>query len=276
MTTLVVSPHLDDAVLSVPALLRSLAAQGERVVVLTVFSEGDAGYARRREEDRTALALLGAEPCHLGLEDAPYRRGLPRTFRALVLTELAADDADAAMVAHTLAERLRSIAPQAILLPLGVGEHVDHRIVHAAHRGLTGRVGFYEDRPYALVPHAVEARLARLGATVDGARSLPSPAAAAAFLASARTAPYVHAYLPEAERDACLQRLAESLSAPAASSHLVLRRERFPFDPPALAAAVAAVCAYASQRADLFGEADVASALSSDDGRYEERIYWRG
>ena len=70
MTALIVSPHLDAAVLSVPGLLRSRASLGERVVVITVFSHGDEGqgagrtegYGGRRAEYSAALALLGAEP----------------------------------------------------------------------------------------------------------------------------------------------------------------------------------------------------------------------
>ncbi len=62
MTTIFVSPHLDDVVLSAPGRVLARTERGERVVVLTVFSEGDARYAGRREEDRSALAILGAEP----------------------------------------------------------------------------------------------------------------------------------------------------------------------------------------------------------------------
>ena len=80
MTALVVSPHLDDAVLSLSAWLAS-RSRLERVVVATVFSEGDADYPTRRAEDVAALSLLGAEPLHLGLLDAPERLGVSRSPR---------------------------------------------------------------------------------------------------------------------------------------------------------------------------------------------------
>jgi LmbE family N-acetylglucosaminyl deacetylase len=275
VTTVVVSPHLDDGVLSIPALVRSRAAAGERVVVLTVFSEGDDGYAARRDEDRAALALLGAEPLHLGLADAPYRRALPRTFRGLVLTQLVEGDADAVAVAHVLVDRLAALAPDLILLPLGVGEHVDHRVVHAAHTLLHGSIGFYEDRPYALVRHAVHARLARLGATVDGEPIAPSRTRAEEYLAASRVAPHLQAYLPQVEREACLRPLAESLASPAPASGLVLRRERLAFDPSALDTAARAVRAYGSQVGDLFGDEEVRTALCGE-RPYAETIYWRG
>jgi LmbE family N-acetylglucosaminyl deacetylase len=273
MTILVVSPHLDDAVLSVPGFIRSRVLGGERVVVLTVCSEGGEGYAGRRAEDLAALALLGALPVHLGLLDAPERRGLRRSFGDLALGDLADDDADALAVTRTLVERVAALAPEVTLLPLGVGEHIDHRIVHVAHARLGGRVGFYEDRPYARVEHAVTARLLRLGATVDGALVAPSPAAVEAFLAAARVAPYVRAYMPAAEREACLRPIAAALAGPSRASGLALRRERLSFAPDVSSAAVPAVQAYTSQLADLFGDGEVAAWFAQP---YAEHIYWRG
>lgn len=271
MTTLVVSPHLDDAVLSVPGLIGARVRSGERVVVLTVFSEGDASHAERRAEDLAALAVLGAEAQHLGLRDAPQRLGLPRSFRDLVLTPLPAGDAEA--LARALAGRVRALAPGCVLLPLGVGEHLDHRAVHAAHPRLSGRVGFYEDRPYARVEHAAAARLARLGATVDGAAPAASRSAAEAFLASARAAVHLRAYLPEDERDVCLAPLAAPLTSPAAPSGLALRSETLRFDLAARRDAARAVRAYASQLADLFGGPGGVDADYGAD--YAERLYWR-
>ena len=275
MTTLVISPHLDDAVLSVPGWISARVSQGDRVVVLTVFSEGDAGYAMRRDEDRAALASLGAEPLHLGLRDAPYRRGVERSFRGLVLAELDPEDHDATEVARVLVERVEALAPEVILLPLGAGEHVDHRVVHAAEASIEGRLGFYEDRPYALVRHASLARLLRIGAVVDGAAPRPESGAVEEYLASAREAPYVRAHLPEAEREACLLPLAKALSCPPPPPRLALRRERFAVGAPLLAAAERAVRAYASQLADLFEAGDPASVLSAGGAAAEERIYWR-
>jgi len=273
MTILVLSPHLDDAVLSVPGFIRSRVLGGERVAVLTVFSEGGEGYAGRRAEDLAALALLGAAPVHLGLLDAPERRGLRRNFHDLALSPLTDDDEDVVAVTRALVERVAALAPGVTLLPLGVGEHIDHRIVHAAHTRLGGRVGFYEDRPYARVEHAVTARLLRLGATVDGALVTPPPAAVEEFLAAARVAPYVRAYVPAAEREACLGPIAAGLAGPSRASGLALRRERLSFAPEVSSAAVPAVQAYTSQLADLFGDGEVGAWFAEP---YAERIFWRG
>ena len=59
-----------------------------------------------------------------------------------------------------------------MVAPLGVGEHVDHQIVHAAARELEGvDVVFYEDTPYVLTGFQLARRLWRLGLrpeSVDG------------------------------------------------------------------------------------------------------------
>lgn len=275
MTTLVVSPHLDDAVLSLPARLASASRRGEQVVVLTVFSEGDANYPTRRAEDLAALATVGAAAVHLGLRDAPERRGLARTFRALVLGELADDDADMAEVHRVLTARISALAPDAVLLPLGVGEHVDHRIVHAVHTQLPGRVGFYEDRPYALVQHAVRARLRRIGAHfVDPHDRVPAERAAVEFQASAREAAHMRALVPPDELEDCIAPFVATLTGPPRRAHLRLRREETVWREPAvLASARAAVRAYASQLPALFGDEDALALLFGSP--YRECVHWR-
>jgi LmbE family N-acetylglucosaminyl deacetylase len=91
---LVLSPHLDDAVLSCGALLSALVRHCT-VTVVTLFTAagptphthaarsylrqcaaGEAGglYEARRAEDRAALAALGATAVHLGVPDALFRR----------------------------------------------------------------------------------------------------------------------------------------------------------------------------------------------------------
>jgi LmbE family N-acetylglucosaminyl deacetylase len=92
---LVISPHLDDAVLSCGALLAHLAPR-HPVTVATVFTaaapppwslparralrelgraDAEDLFAERREEDRDVLTELGAEAVNLGFRDALFRRG---------------------------------------------------------------------------------------------------------------------------------------------------------------------------------------------------------
>ena len=103
---LVLSPHLDDAVLSLGGAIAAWVAAGERVVIATVYTTGPplaeiapamrvfADYATRTREDDAACAVLGAEQLRLGLVE--------RAFRRPFLTDLAyfttpADRADYAL-----------------------------------------------------------------------------------------------------------------------------------------------------------------------------------
>ena len=90
---MVVSPHLDDGVLSLGATIARAARRGSRVEVFTVFAcdpsseapvggwdrragfktEGEASRARR-EEDRRACAILGAHPVWFPFGSMDYER----------------------------------------------------------------------------------------------------------------------------------------------------------------------------------------------------------
>lgn len=147
----VVSPHLDDAVLSVGAALAHASRRGAKVTVLTVLagnpgSREPAGYwdrragfatageaARaRREEDVRACAIVGATPRWLPYSDDQYERG--------------AEDAEirAAIVAAIG-------GASSVLLP-------GFPLLHDDHRWLNGllsdafepeRVGLFTEQPYA-------------------------------------------------------------------------------------------------------------------------------
>ncbi len=183
----VLSPHLDDAALSVGGIV---AAAGSRALVVTVctadapaeitpFAEslhraqGGARVAERRAEDRAAMARLGCDFIWADLPDAIYRgyASWPDLFGAP-----RADDP----LRARLAEILSTLPAGAeILAPLAVGGHVDHRLVRqvASARGFA-RLGFYEDFPYvAQDPHALaqvigglSARVVDLSATALAAR----------------------------------------------------------------------------------------------------------
>ena len=126
---LVVSPHLDDAVLGCGDLIASRPG----AVVVTVFAgsppprpepthwdtasgfgAGEDAVARRREEDRDALAVLSARPIWLPFLDGQYE----------------APPAPGE-IAGRLAEEIAAAAPDAVLVPLGLW-HDDHRLAHEA------------------------------------------------------------------------------------------------------------------------------------------------
>ncbi|HQU27023.1 MAG TPA: PIG-L family deacetylase [Acidimicrobiales bacterium] len=163
----VLSPHLDDAVLS---CAHALAASPGSIVV-TVFAGAPEIHHRgynsrttgrtyapdalevRRREDRTALAALGARPVWIDLLDADYaehRGERPYTD----------------VVRETLARTLSTLAPGTVLLPLGLW-HDDHVLVATSALALALALGvetvLYLDLPYGLaLPDLVEARLSAL------------------------------------------------------------------------------------------------------------------
>lgn len=146
--TVVLSPHLDDAVLGAFAVL---AAQGEAVVVNVCDGVPPAGRASdwvrlcggrddaeqmrlRRREDEAALASLGRRAIGLGFLEADERP--PQAGAA----EIAAALSDAVPAAGRL------------LAPVGMGSHPDHLTASAAAVGFAAQlpVELYADLPYAL------------------------------------------------------------------------------------------------------------------------------
>ncbi len=173
MTLLVVSPHADDAIFSCAGGILARTRRGERVVVASVFT-GGAG-AGRADEDRRALARVGAARVDLGFLDAPAREGVAETFGALVVTSRVRA-ATVRAVARALARVVLSERVREIWLPLGVGGHVDHLTVFAARSVMRPavRTRFYLERPYAWVPALLALRKLQLA---GGALTRPPPAA---------------------------------------------------------------------------------------------------
>ena len=168
----VLSPHLDDAVLSVWHVLGS----DDDVRVVTVFAgvpepgfvtaldrargatESAAAVRRRRDDDDAVLALAGVEPVHAGLLDADYRAFRLPDLRAAIerdparFISLVAGDARIGVAVEELREALEPcLRADVVHAPLGIGGHPDHRDV--ARLGLRlaaeGRdVCLYADLPY--------------------------------------------------------------------------------------------------------------------------------
>jgi LmbE family N-acetylglucosaminyl deacetylase len=269
MTLLWVSPHLDDVALSCAGRLLRARAAGMRVVVATVFSGGGPSHRARQQEDRAALASIGAEVVHLGFPDGPWRPGIQLSYRSLVL-ESAVDPALVGEVGRALGELVRAVAPSETHLPLGVGGHIDHRTVFAAHRAIAGPVAFYEDRPYAFPEIFVRLRLHEVGAAaLDGD---PEGALAAAF----DRWPHLRAYVPSPKERSLAIR--EHARLEAFRPGLALVGETMALTEDELARAAALVTGYRSQCRDLFGvehAAGIAAAYRAPrGGGFIERTYW--
>ena len=187
---LVLSPHLDDAILSCGALLHE-SAQVRDITVATLFTEPsnpphtraantfisqcsatDAGslFTARQVEDREVLEELGVRHVHLGLEDALFRRrnapaaaGLVKrvlpelvhrypTYRYdIALGRISRGD-------RTLIEDLKAqveglvyqTRAELLFCPIGIGRHVDHLITRLVGTFFPDKVVYYSDFPYSL------------------------------------------------------------------------------------------------------------------------------
>jgi LmbE family N-acetylglucosaminyl deacetylase len=187
-THLYVSPHLDDAVLSVGGLMYAQLMAGDRVVIATVctadaptggrlsplaidihrrWGNPGAPYTQRRREDIAAcLALGGAESRHLGLPDAIYRfkPDAPEcryeTFEELFGPIPIWDRGFSASVAAAVDRLAIELGPQEVVGPLGVGRNVDHLHLRNAvlRMSYLRSVGFYEEQPYSTGCHPHAAR----------------------------------------------------------------------------------------------------------------------
>ncbi len=173
MAALVISPHLDDAVLGCGAWL----AANPGCTVATLFagtptdsrmrtpwdercgySDARSAMAARREEDRRALARLEATPLWMDFCDSQYG-------------ETPMPDE----VARALEQMLRQHAPPLVFFPLGL-YHSDHVLAHVACRQALAVLRFeavaYEDVLYRGMPGVLQHRLADLAA--QGIQATPA------------------------------------------------------------------------------------------------------
>jgi LmbE family N-acetylglucosaminyl deacetylase len=180
MEHLYLSPHLDDAVWSCGGAIARQTGQGEQVMVLTIFA-GDPpngplspfarclqdrwggqglAVAMRREEDRRACAILGAEAVHLGFLDCVYRvdeRGSPlyRDERAIFGDVHAVDQPLPVRLATAIDQHVARASR--VYCPLGMGGHVDHRLTRAAAESVAEELWLYPDMPYAIRGEGISA-----------------------------------------------------------------------------------------------------------------------
>lgn len=194
----VLSPHADDAPLSLGGRIHQLTASGHAVLIITSmcgdprppipdtplirdlharWGVGEAASAVRRSEDEAAARMLGARVAFLDIPDCIYRvdrngGALYETVEAIFGPLKPADP-----VFDNLPNDLLDRVEQAtdLYVPLGVGNHVDHQAVKQWGMSIASRlrgvhVWLYEDYPYSESVEAVDAALA----ATPGALSLRS------------------------------------------------------------------------------------------------------
>jgi LmbE family N-acetylglucosaminyl deacetylase len=184
----VLSPHLDDAVLSCGALLTHAhdhapvtvatlftrsgpppyTLSARRYLRLTGASDAEKLYAARRAEDREVLERMGVAWRHLSLPDGlfrnkpgcraathPWARRIPELARVyptyrlhLVSGKMSPHDASTLQQVADALALLASGTPGPVLAPLAVGGHVDHLLVRIAAECSGRRVVYYSEFPY--------------------------------------------------------------------------------------------------------------------------------
>jgi len=161
-TVLVISPHLDDAVLSLGGSIAAWTAAGTRVVIASVYTRGPpldtiapsmrkfADYTLRCAEDDDASRAVGAEVLRLGQIERAFRPPFLTGWSFFTTPEARTGFTGLAAVTAALAP-LADLDPVRIMVPLGIGNHVDHveamlaATDWAIARGWIDRLRFYED-----------------------------------------------------------------------------------------------------------------------------------
>jgi LmbE family N-acetylglucosaminyl deacetylase len=168
-----ISPHLDDVVLSCGGLVWSLTQAGQQVSIWTILAgdppdedysafarenhaawgkSGAEAIAMRRAEDEAACKRLGSAPRHFDLPDVIYRRH-PQSGEPVVHNndELFGLSPEPQMVSRVAALLASEVPPEAkLVLPIGLGGHIDHHLVASAGEKFHKTAAFYLDYPYIL------------------------------------------------------------------------------------------------------------------------------
>lgn len=166
---LIISPHLDDAVLSLGSFIGQQASQGKKVKVITVFTHGNnsSNHPLRKENDALALSKLGATFLHLNFTDAPFRSDRYNAFATLMFHHEETKETQLhPQLYAALHQILLEEKPDRCFFPLGVGGHVDHNVVFHVGAALSKlnltECLFYEDAPYNLVTNWSRTRFAKI------------------------------------------------------------------------------------------------------------------
>jgi len=177
-----ISPHFDDVAASCGGRILNQKQAGKSVLVVTVFSaranratrvnnralQAMLDYDRRRLEDMKAMQLLGVDFLWLDFPEVLFRR--QPSWRRYGITY---PDTDAnKRLCHQITIQLAAICKQTqcveMMLPLGIGQHVDHQILFqtglSRHQNSLRQhaILFYEEMPYALFPFLRNYRLKKI------------------------------------------------------------------------------------------------------------------
>jgi LmbE family N-acetylglucosaminyl deacetylase len=167
LNILVLSPHRDDAAFSLTLSISHWLAAGHQVTILNVFTRSlyapysdaetmpaserlDYVSALRQLEDKSFLKMLGGgSMIDLDIKDAPIRLHCDSSI--VCDMEVVATDPAIPRIRKALSDLVKAKGDAVLVLPLGLGHHVDHRTARDAALPLTTNLpcAFYEELPYA-------------------------------------------------------------------------------------------------------------------------------
>jgi LmbE family N-acetylglucosaminyl deacetylase len=178
-----ISPHFDDVAASCSGRISKQIHQGKSVLVVTVFTKdasrvimtvpkalkSTVNYQRRRKEDSLAMQRMGVDYLWLEHPEMLFRNQKPWSRYWPNYRDTPSNKTLCHKLRHELHEICRRTDCKNLVLPLGVGQHVDHQIIFQASNTLGQghnqpfRSVFYEETPYALFPFLLIYRLKKAG-----------------------------------------------------------------------------------------------------------------
>lgn len=171
---LVLSPHLDDGVLSCGEFVRSKIDEGNDVTIVTVFSGypektelsdaakkyhsdcflSDDAMEYRKEEDIKACKILGCKYKHLDFYECLYRKNGNGDYIYPDIEDIYHLEDDDNVYIEKFSPVILDIIKDYdyILAPLGMGNHADHLLLNEIMKNIARttkyKIMFYEEVPY--------------------------------------------------------------------------------------------------------------------------------
>ena len=157
MKTIYISPHLDDVIFSCGGWIWEQTQKGQEVEIWTICA-GDpppgplSSLARSLHQSWELGENAGAVPRHLSFLDCIYRfspQGEPfYQTEADIFGGLDPGEVD---LIDRVSAALEELLPTEsdLIVPLGIGNHVDHELTRKAASRLGRRLYYYADYPYA-------------------------------------------------------------------------------------------------------------------------------
>lgn len=175
LKTLIISAHLDDAALCCTDHVLSWKKAGRQLKIVTIFTKfGQRTQVKllkkrlvkvgfqdptrqeeiRKKEDFSAMDALGVAREHMNFVDACYRvnKGslVYRRYKSVFEGKISHADYKLTEEVKTRLQEFEDF--DQVIIPLGIGRHVDHIIARSAAEEIFPRpkISYYIDYPYAL------------------------------------------------------------------------------------------------------------------------------